>query len=551
MSRRPAGGLGRAAARLASGTVVSRMLGFVNALVLAQTLGSVGLGVDAFSLANQLPNNIFQIVAGGLMSAVLVPQIVKAGLASDGGQAFVNKLVTLGTTVFLGVGAVATLAAPLIVALYSQLSPGSADRGFGADQLALATAFAYWCLPQVFFYAVYSLVGEVLNARGVFGPFTWAPVVNNIVAIAGLLLFGALFGTGLGQATADTWQPEMIAVLAGTATLGVALQAITLLFFWRRTGLGFRPDFRWRGVGLAATGRAASWTFGMVLVNQLAGIVQVNVAIRASGDDPSVRALAVTWLIVILPHSIVTLSIVTAFYPRISLHARDGDLPSLRRDLSTTVRTVAVVLVFASAGLIALAYPFSAVFTQRPAANFGEVAAVAWVLIAYLAGLVPFSILFVLQRTFYALDEPRIPFWSQVFQSTLFVLGAILVSMQPSSSIAVGIALVTSLASLAQLGFVALILRRRIGGLDGRRLLVTIGRSLVAAVPAFAAGLAAVWALGAFEPGGFAVSGVGPAALAILAAGTVMGLVYLGGLVALRSPELRELAAPILGRRGR
>jgi putative peptidoglycan lipid II flippase len=194
-----AGGIARASALLASGTLVSRVLGFISGVVLAQTLGSFGTGANTFALANQLPNNIYAIIAGGLLSAVFVPAIVRAGLHDDGGQRFVNRLVTLGIVVFVAAAALATLAAPALVSLYAQ----TGESGFSDDDLALAVAFAYWCLPQVLFYALYSLLGEVLNARGIFGPFTWAPALNNLVAIAGLVVFGQLFGADAGRASAD------------------------------------------------------------------------------------------------------------------------------------------------------------------------------------------------------------------------------------------------------------------------------------------------------------------------------------------------------------
>jgi len=313
--------IGRASALLASGTFVSRILGFISAFVLAKTIGIIGAGADTFTLANQLPNNIYAIIAGGLLSAVLVPQIVRAGLHSDGGQKFINRLVTLGIVVFLAAAVFATLCAPLLVRLYTQSGPA----GFDGRELALATAFAYWCLPQVLFYALYSLVGEVLNAKGMFGPFTWAPALNNVIAIAGLLVFLAMFGGDPAHRDAATWTPPMIALIGGSATLGIAAQAFVLFFFWKRAGLSYRPEFRWRGVGLGRTGKAAAWTFGMILVTQVAGLVETNVSTLASGDA-SVAVLRYAWLIFMLPHSIVAVSIATAYFTRMSQHARDGDL---------------------------------------------------------------------------------------------------------------------------------------------------------------------------------------------------------------------------------
>jgi putative peptidoglycan lipid II flippase len=542
------GGLGRASALLASGTLVSRILGFVSAAVLAQAIGAIGVGADAFAVANQLPNNIYAIIAGGLLSAVLVPQIVRAGLHDDGGQRFVNKLVTLGLVVFVVVAIAATIAAPLLVRLYARQETGD-GRGFTAEGIALATAFAYWCLPQVLFYAIYSLLGEVLNARRIFGPFTWTPVLNNLVAIAGMVVFIVAFGANPPDRGVDDWSAPMVALLAGTATLGIAVQGLGLFFFWRRAGLVYRPDFRWRGVGLASTGKAAAWVFGMIVVTQLAGIVQSNVATSASGDA-SVRVLSLSWLIFMLPHSIVAVSIATAYFTRMSGHARDGDLASVRADLSGSLRSIGLFMVFAAVALVVLAYPFSAVFGSKfgDPDTFGVVSAMAFVIMAYLLGLVPFSILFVLQRTFYSLEDTRTPFFLQVFQSVLFVVGALIVAPLPKESIAVGLALVTAIAGSAQAVAAAVFIRRRLGSIDGTRILRQHAVFLLAALPAAAVGVPLLVAFGATTQGGFAVANPFTAVVSMAVIGGVMALVYFGVLVALRNPELGAIVAPI-GRR--
>ena len=537
------GGLGRASALLASGTIVSRVLGFVSAALLAQTIGTIGASADTFTLANQLPNNIYAIIAGGLLNAVLVPQIVKAGLHDDGGQRFINRLVTLGLVVFVVAAVAATAASPLLVRLYAAQSVGGGP-GLSGDEIALATAFAYWCLPQVLFYAIYSLLGEVLNARRVFGPFTWTPVINNIVAIAGMLVFIAVFGSVDKATDASAWTPQMIAVLAGSATLGVAIQGFALFFFWRRAGLVYRPDFRWRGVGLAATGKAASWIFGMILITQLAGIVQTQVASRsAGGDDASLAVLRYSWLIFMLPHSIVAVSIMTAYFTRMSGHARDGDLGSVRADLSSSLRTIGLIMVFASVGLIVLAYPFSAIFSSD--SSFAATSAMAPVLIAYLIGLVPFSVLFVLQRTFYSLENTRTPFFLQLFQSIVFVAGALLVSTFPTDRIAVGIAAVTAIAGFAQAVAAAVFLRRVLGSIDGRRVIRQHAVYLLASLPTAVVGVALLFAMGGTTEGGFAVSSALTAGVSLVVIGSAMAVVYFGALVALRNPELGAILKPI------
>jgi len=538
------GGLGRASALLASGTIVSRLLGFVSAIVLARAIGTKGAGADTFAIANQLPNNIYAIIAGGLLSAVLVPQIVKAGMHDDGGQRFINRLVTLGLAVFVLAAVAATVAAPWLIALYSQQS-SDGSSGLAPDETALAIAFAYWCLPQVLFYAIYSLLGEVLNARKIFGPFTWTPVLNNLVAIAGMVVFIAAFGGDPAHVHADTWTPSMIALLAGSATLGIAVQGLGLFWFWRRAGLSYRPDFHWRGVGLGATGKAASWVFGMIVVTQLAGIVQSNVASIAAGDDDaSVSILRYSWLIFMLPHSIAAVSIATAYFTRMSTHAHEGNLAGVRTDFSASMRTIGLIMVFSAVGLIVLAYPFSAVFAD----SFADAQDMAYVLIAYLTGLVPFSILFLIQRTFYSLNNTRTPFFLQVFQSVLFVLGALVVSTWDREWIAVGIAAVTAIAGSAQALAAAVLLRRRLVRIDATRILRSYATFVIAAVPAAAAGFGLLVALGGTTQGGFAVASIPSAIVSMALIGTAMALVYVGVLVALRNPELGEIIRPIVRR---
>lgn len=541
------GGLGRASAALAAGTLVSRVLGFLSAAVLAFVIGQQNAGANAFALANQLPNNIYAIIAGGLLSAVLVPQIVRAGLHVDGGARFVSKLITVGVVVFLAATVIATLCAPLLVNVYTLGNGRGALAGGG---LALAVSLAYWCLPQIFFYALYSLLGEVLNARGVFGPFAWAPVVNNVVVIATMLVFAAAFGVDPAHRDPSTWTGGEVALLGGGATLGIATQALVLLVFWRRTGLRFRPDFRWRNVGLGATGRAAGWTFGMILVTQLAGIVQTNVALTAGAGDASIAVLRTAWLIFMLPHSIVAVSIATPYFTRMSRHARDGDLGGVREGLSSSLRVVGLLVTGAAAALAAAAIPFAAVFANSPR----EVVGIAGVLLAYLIGLVPFSVLFLVQRAYYALGDTRTPFLFQLAQASIFVVGALIVAaLAPDPLVAAGIALVTSIAGTAQAALAVVLLRRRLDGIDGPRLLRSFGSYLLAAVPAAAAGVGVLALLGGLAPdaGGFAVRDRYTGAVSVVAIGAVSMGVYLAALAAARVPDVRDLGGVLRRLRGR
>jgi putative peptidoglycan lipid II flippase len=531
--------IARASLFLASGTIVSRLLGFLKAIVLAGVIGvAYSQSADAFSIANGLPSILFAIVAGGVLSAVLVPQIVRASVHEDGGEAYVNKLLTLALVLIGAATVVATAAAPLLVLLWGGSNP---------DIVPLATAFAFWSLPQIFFYGLYALLGEVLNARRNFGPYTWVPALNNIVAIAGFLLFGFLFGFDpTGQRTPEDWTGAMVATLAGSATLGIVVQAVSLFWFWRRIGLRYRPDFQWRGVGLRSAGRMAGWTFGMLLLTTAAGIVQTQVVASASGQGAANAAMDTAWLIFMLPHSVITVSIATAYFTRMSEHGRDGRLELLRADLSSATRTVVTLLAFASTALVVVAYPFARVFQSG---DFALVAAVANVIIAFSIGLVGFSVLFLVQRTFYALHDTRTPFFFTLFQVVTFTaLALVALFTLPKDWLAVGVAFSTTIAGALQLLVALVLLRRKLGTIGIRSTAVSFARAMAALIVPAAAGVALVWWLGGFEEGGFAVSDRLSALLSMALVGAVMVVLYLGCLWLLRSPELRALAGPVLAR---
>lgn len=508
---------------MASGTIVSRILGFVRAVLLAVTIGVTTNAADAFGIANQLPNNVYAIIAGGVLNAVLVPQIIKARKHKDGGQGYIDRLVTLIITGFTIVTVVTTLAAPFLVSIYT--------TGWSSDQLALATAFAYWCLPQLFFYGLYSLFGEILNARSAFGPFMWAPVLNNLVAIAGMLAFIVLFGADpTGHRAISDWGSEQVILLAGTATAGVASQALILLLFWKRIGLKFRLNFGWRGVGLRPAAKAASWTLGMVLVTQAGGLVQSIVAsstitARETGGlaVASVAAASIGWLVFMLPHSIATVSIATASFTKISQHAHDGDIDALKRDLGASLRAILAISAFAAATLTVLAYPIARVFVGEYEATI----ALGNVIMAMMVGLVSFSFVFMLQRAFYALEDTRTPFFFTLAQISVFVVGALIIAQTvPAVWLVAALSLLNSVSITVQAVLAYRLLRRRIGRFEGVGLAKAATRMIASGIVAGFAGWAYLHYTGLIAPGGYGLGTVVGAVLTCIPAGLIMLLVY-------------------------
>ena len=259
-----AGGLARASALMASGSFVSRILGVVRASMIMAVFG-MSIAGDAWDVANMLPNTIYTLLAGGVLNAVLVPQITKAQNNPDGGREYVDKLITLSILVLAGITAVCIPLTPWLVRIMT-------SGEFSDDAYQLSVAFSYIVMPAIFFYGLYAILGQVLNAREKFGWFMWSPVLCNIVWIAGLLWFMNAYGRGFGNPTA--FDERMVLVLGGSLTLGVAVQALVLILPLMTAGFRYRPSFGFRGVGLRAVGKIAGWTFAALVLAQLGAEVQ-------------------------------------------------------------------------------------------------------------------------------------------------------------------------------------------------------------------------------------------------------------------------------------
>ncbi len=528
---------------MASGTILSRILGFVRAVILAAVIGVTTDAADAFGVANQLPNNVYAIIVGGLLNAVLVPQIVKARSNADGGKGYVDRLLTLIITVFFAVTLVTTLAAPLLVSIYT--------NGWTQQQLALATAFAYWCLPQLFFYGLYSILGEVLNARSTFGPFMWAPVLNNLVSMAGLVAFVFIFGADpTGSRAVENWTAAQIAMLAGTATAGVAAQALILFVAWKRVDLKLSFNFKWRGFGLRPALKAASWSLGMVVVTQIGGLVQTIVAsgaVSARGSNPavaSVAAAAIAWLIFMVPHSVGTVSIATVYFTKMANHVQSGKIHLLKADLASGLRTISVISVFSTVALIVLAYPISRIFVGELPATI----ALGNVLIALMFGLVPFSFVYMMQRAFYALEDTRTPFGFTVVQISIHILGSLTMAvLVPAEWLVVGLSALTSATILIQAVIAYRLLSRQIGKLSEHKIAVSAVQFITAGLLAGLGGWATIQALGGISANSFVLQTVLSSVLSCFIAGFVMLAVYLVTLRFLRVPEIDTAVAGIKG----
>ena len=545
-----------ATAVMAAGTVVSRLSGFVRSALLAAALGA-GLHADLFTIANTVPNMLYILLAGGVFNAVLVPQLVRAMSGdADGGESYTQRVVTLAA-LFLGVVTVLlVLAAPWLMLLF--LDRSFADPAL-AEQRASVVAFARYCLPQVFFYGMFVLAGQILNARGRFGPMMWAPIANNVIAVAVLLVYLAVFGPASDVTGAYTPGQELLLGLGSTA--GIAVQLLILLPYLRAAGFRFRPRFDFRGTGLGRTLRLGAWTVAFVVVNQVAYTVVVRLAssgTAAAGQAPGAGAEATgytvyssAFLLVMVPHSVVTVSLATAILPRLSERAARGDHAGLAELLADTLRTVLVVMVPFAALL-----PFVALELAQVVWGYGATRE-AYPLFApsltlFGPALALFSVHYLMLRGFYALESTRTAFWIQcVIAATNVAAALLLVSRATPEGTAP--ALVTAYLTAYAVGAAVsgLLLGRRLGGLGrwgGRDGLVAYAGRLTVCT-AGAAGSAAVVSglLPSDLPG--PLPGQAGAALVALLVLTVAGAVFLllGRVVRLR--EVTEVVHT-LTRRG-
>jgi putative peptidoglycan lipid II flippase len=482
-------------------TLVSRALGFLKAILLVAAIGgtSEAIGGQTFEIANSAPTYLFALIAGGVLGAVLVPQIVRNLHDGPAGQENTDRLLTI---VLVG-GAVATvvltLCAPGIVWIYA--TPWSAQwRG-------LATSMAYWCLPQIFFLIAFAVLSQVLNARGVFGAPAWAPAVSNLLGISGILVFLFLLPTGLG--TVDSWSPLMIAVLSGSATLAIAIQALLLLIPLRR--IGFRIRLRWGFGGLGHMSTLAGWTLLGVIAGQAAYLVTSNVASNAGKtlnelgvDGPSLNSLSMAYLLMLLPHGIVTVSLTTALYTRMSGSAARNNLAEIDALSTLASKPVAYIAIAASAAFVALGPLITEVLFGKPI--------IGHVLQVLAIGLIGFSQAYVLNRTSFALQDARGPFTTQLVIAALSAASAAAALLLPPELTVIGIAAGISIANFAGWLTAHLSLRRTLRNrghvpAGQRPLALGYARLLAAAIVSTAAGLSLVAYTG--TPTGF----VGQAAL--------------------------------------
>ncbi len=542
-------GILSASGLMAAGTLISRLTGFVRAALLAAALG-LSLNAEVFNVANTIPNSLYILVAGGVFNTVLVPQLVRAIKDdADGGDAYANRVITLGAVVLAGVTAVLVIAAPLLMRLVVD-SRYFTDPALAAERESLIH-FARWCLPQIFFYGMFVLVGQILNARRRFGPMMWAPIANNLLSIAVIVTYLVVYAGDPPRSGFSTSQEVLLGL---GSTLGIVLQTLILLPYLHASGFRIHPRFDFRGTGLGHTLRLGMWTVGFVIVNQLAFYVMVHRATSGpasvtQGESPAsgYTVYANAFLFTQVPHSIVTVSLATATMPVVSALAADGRLGDVAREMASTLRLVLAVIVPFAVALVAVG-PALATVMFSWGASAGDTGPLGNTLIAFAPGMLMFSVHYVVLRGFYSLEDTRTPFFIQCVIAAVNIVLAITLTMAVDPDyVAPALALAYGASYAVGAGVSLTVLSRRLGGLARRDLLGFVGRVSAAAVPA---ALLAAGALAALEGLGLEV-GLKRDSLVLLAVGGVVGVAtYVVLARLLHIDEIARVTA-LVARRGR
>ena len=454
--------LARSAVAITVGNAVSRATGFVRVIAVAAALGTTFLG-NTYQTSNLVSNVLFELLAAGLLSSVLVPRFVSALVAGrkDDVEVVAGTILSL-CLVALGVIAVAGMVGGHMV--MRLLTIAVKDPSVRAAEIRLGVFFLWFFLPQVLLYAYGAIATALLYADHRFAASAFAPTANNVVVIATMALFWAMRHGGehaAGRAGLDlpTGQQTLLAV--GTTVGVVAMAATPVAAAWR-AGLRLRPRWVPGHPGVRGLARAGMWAGGYLALNQLLVAVTLILANRVEGG---VVAYQVAFTFFLLPHALLAHPVFTALYPRLAADADGGRMADFRRQLSAGATTVAALVVPASVALAVLAGPVLRVVRvgalDASAAGFvGRVAA------AYAIGLVGYSLLHLLTRASYAVHDTASP---TVVSAGVTVVGA--AAMVVFSSLASGengvvvLGLVHSAVMVLGAAVLLAVVARRVGGL--------------------------------------------------------------------------------------
>jgi putative peptidoglycan lipid II flippase len=467
--------LARATLAMSIGTALSRVTGFGRIAVMAWAIGATESKLpDTYNLANSLPNIVYQLVLGEILATIFVPVFVEHIKTREREDSWklASSILNIALVIAAVFSAITVLLAPQLIKIYAFHVP-AAQR---AQQEAVGAFFLRLFMPQMIFYAVGAVMTGLLNAYRRFAIPMFAPVLNNLIVIATFIVFrlehGARTPTLDSLTGGDKW------LLGGGTTLGVIAMTLVLVPFIAKLPGRYRLQaFQWRHPAIRHVGNLAKYSFGYVIVNQIGLWVLFALA---NGKQGGVTAFNNAWILFQLPYGIFAVSVMTYFVREISEHYVLRDLSAVRRDVSLGLRTTALIVVPASAGFIALSVPLNRLLLQHGTFSARSTHLTADTFVLMSIGLGAFAAFQQLMRAFYAMQDTKTPWLVNVVTNVVNIATALPLYVLMGVP---GLALSMTLSYVGGAVYGAVILRARIGGIDGARLVtshVRIGISSIA-----------------------------------------------------------------------
>ncbi len=531
--------IAKASSFMAVGTLASRLTGFVRTLFQVYVLGTLTLS-NVYNNANTLPNVVYNLALGGILTSVIVPLIVNARLReADGGEAYNQRMFTMITAALLGITVVATIAAAPLVYIY---------RGnISGTNLHLMVIFAYFFIPQIFFYGMSSLIGAVLNSRGSFAAPMWTPVINNVVVIAVLVLYVFTVGPSTSLSRTPHLSGSEILLLGVGTTVGIVAQTAALIPALRRVGFRWRPRWDFQRSETSEIGRMGGWMFCYIAATQVAFLVTTIVCNDAQPNS-GYTAYTYAWQLFQLPYAVVGISVITALLPRMSAHASEGRFRLVRNDFSSGVRLGSVIVVPCSLILAALGPDLALVFLDHGrSGGASQTDYIGVVFAVFCLGLMPYMLFQLQLRVFYSLHDSKTPALIGVVTMTLnIVANVVALNVLPARDVVAGLGVGFGLANLLGTFLAWRVLSRRLRGLDGRAIAGSLVKMHAAAIPgalfAITIGIMVTEAIAGGRTG---------AAITVVVGGGGALLLYLLFAKALRVAELTSVTRTFMSRFGR
>lgn len=516
-ARPPAGASGstrqiaRAALLVMAMFMISRVLGLLREMIIGARFGT-GAQLDAYQAAFRVPDLLFQLIAGGALVSAFLPVFTGCLTRQDlkGAWRLFSGVTNLVLILLTSLAVVMAVIAPWLVR--TVLAPG-----FSLAQQQLTADLVRWMLVSTVIFGVSGIVMGVLNSFQHFLLPALAPVLYNLSIIAGAWFLAPTLGVyGL-----------VLGVIVGAA-LHLDVQMLGLWWYGARYTftLGLR-DQKVREVGRLMGPRVVG--LAAVQVN-----FWVNTLLASSLITGSLAALNYAWLLMLLPQGIVAQGVATAAFPTFASLQAQGRWDELRRTITATLRGILFLAIPAAVGLLVWRVPLVRLLLERGEFTAESTRLTTFALAFFSLGLIGHSAVEILARAFYALHDTRTPVIIAVSTMALNTVLSLVLRVPLAHG---GLALANTIAVLLEMGFLFVMLSRRIGGLDWGEFWPTVVKTSIATV---AMGAVLFWMSVRFADGSKYLVGIG---------GLLVGaLVFLLVAFALRTPELNSLARLLPGR---